>query len=102
MIAMNIMYPNDGKSFFDKQYFVDTHIPMTRKLWAPYLKSSTYDFGISGLDPKSKPDFILVVRLVFESMEDVEKAIKISKPLFEDVPKFTDIEPIDQFSEIFD
>ena len=100
MIKLSIFYPNTEGKKFDKDYYLNTHMPLTIELQSSAIKSVQVDFGISGL-PGTKPTYIAICHFIYDSFEAFEAAfMPHSKVLTEDIAKYTDIEPIIQFSEV--
>jgi uncharacterized protein (TIGR02118 family) len=99
-IKLSILYPNiDGKKF-NKEYYLNTHMPMSMKLQSPRVKSVNVDFGLSGL-PGEKPPYVVICHFVYDSFEAFEAAfMPHSEILTKDIQNYTDIEPVIQFSEM--
>ncbi len=101
MIRISVMYPNDGGKF-DLNYYARTHMALVHKLLEPYgLVRTEIDKGV-GSNPPGKPaPYVAVGHLVFNSMEEMKKGMQAHDPdLGEDLPNFTDIQPIFQISEM--
>ncbi len=100
MIKLSIFYPNlEGKKF-DKDYYINTHMPMSIKLQGDAIKNVQVDFGISGL-PGTKPTYIAMCHFLYDSIEAFESAfMPHAEILTADISNYTDIETIIQFSEV--
>ena len=95
------MYPNKPGGRFDMAYYQATHIPMAKRLMGSALKSVTVERGVNGGPPGTKPSYIVVARMEFESVDAFYKAfVPHMDTLRNDIPKYTDIEPVIQISEI--
>lgn len=100
MIRLSIFYPTTEGKKFDKDYYLNTHMPLSLRLQGDYIKSVTVDFGVSGM-PGTKPPFIAICQFEYNSVEDFEKAFNPhAETLMQDVANYTDIETVIQFSEI--
>ena len=100
MIKLSIFYPNlEGKKF-DKDYYINTHMPMSIRLQGAAIKSVQVDFGLTGL-PGTKPTYIAICHFVYDSFEAFEAAyMPHSETLMGDIANYTDIETVIQFSEV--
>lgn len=101
MIKVMAMYPYSEGKKFDINYYCNSHIPMVQKALGPALKSVTVDFGLGGGAPGSKPAFVAVAHLMFDSIESFQSSFVPHAPKFsEDVPNYTDIKAEVQISEV--
>ena len=100
MIKASVFYPGEG--MFDHGYYINSHIPLLEKLMKPYgLVHVEVDRGIAGGGPGEAAPFAVMAHMVFDSIEDFEKASGAhDADLAADVKHFTDLEPIFQVSEI--
>jgi uncharacterized protein (TIGR02118 family) len=100
MIKLSIFYPNIEGKKFDKDYYINTHMPGSIRLQVTAIKSVEVDFGISGL-PGTKPTYIAMCHFVYDSFEAFEAAFMPHlQILMEDITNHTDIETVIQFSEV--
>ena len=53
MIRLTILYPNMEGKKFDKDYYLNTHMPLTLKLQGDAVKHVSVEFGFSGGAPGS-------------------------------------------------
>ena len=59
------------------------------------------DEGLGGAQPGSKPAFVAVAHLLFDSVETFQKAFgPHAATIMGDVPNYTDIQPIVQISNV--
>jgi uncharacterized protein (TIGR02118 family) len=100
MIRLSILYPNIEGKKFDKDYYLNIHMPMSIKLQGDAVKSVQVDFGISGL-PGTSPNYTAMCSFVYDSFEAFEAAfMPHAKVLQDDIANYTDIETVIQFSEV--
>ena len=101
MIRLTILYPNTEGATFDLDYYLNTHVPLSKKLQGDAIKSFTADYGIGTGIPDQKPPYLLIANLVYESMDAfIEAFMPHMEVLQGDIPKYTNVEPVIQFSEI--
>lgn len=102
MIRVTVLYPNKPDAKFDHDYYVNKHVKMANeKLASMGLVKAEVDKGIGGLQPGSPPPYVTIAYMVFNSIEDFQKALGVhGDELMADVPNFTNIEPQMQISEI--
>jgi uncharacterized protein (TIGR02118 family) len=101
MIKVNFFYPNKPGSHFDAEYYIDIHMPMAINRLGSALKGVSAEIGISGAMPGSEPPFAAHCAFSFESVQSFTEAVMPHyAELQADIPKYTDIEPIVQISEL--
>lgn len=101
MIRVSVMYPNGAGSHFDMAYYCKTHIPMTQRLLAPALKGVTVEQGIGGGAPGSLAPYLAIGHLQFDSVEAFEAAFTPhGQELMDDIPNYTNTQPVIQISEV--
>ena len=93
MIKVTVLYPTSEGSTFDHDYFRDTHVPMACQAWG--LSGAEIDRGISG-------PYATLVHFRFESQAAVDAAFAApaTADVLADVPKYTNIQPVIQTSEV--
>jgi uncharacterized protein (TIGR02118 family) len=98
---LTILYPNTDGATFDLDYYLDVHVPMSKRYQEPALKSFTVDVGTGTGIPDEKPPFLVIANLVYESMDAfVEVFMPHMEELQNDIKNYTNVAPIIQFSEI--
>ena len=103
MVRISILYPNKPDGRFDWAYYLDTHMPLSIKLLSAGkgFKSVAIDRGLGGGAPGAPPAYVAMCHYVFDSAEDFMAAfVPHAAVLQGDMPAYTDIEPVIQFSEI--
>lgn len=101
MIRISILYPNNGK--FDIDYYLNTHMPLSiKRLSAGQgYQGVSVERGLSGAIPSSAPNYVALCHYLFDSVENFMAAfVPYAAELKGDIPNYTDIEPIIQFSEV--
>ena len=102
MICLTVLYPKTTESNFDLDYYLSIHTKLVKDRLSPLgLISVDIERGVAGAAPDSPPAYELICRLNFESVEALQNAIGIhGAELIADIPKFTDVEPVMQISQI--
>lgn len=102
MVRLTIFYPNaDGKRF-DKEYYLNTHMPLSLSLQGEAVKHVSVEFGLSGASPGSHPPCIAICHFLYDSLEAFQHAfMPHADTLRMDITNYTDIETIIQFSEVY-
>ena len=101
MIKVNIFYPNREGGRFDLDYYLTTHMPMAIEKLGPSLKGVSIEHGVSGAQPGTQPAYIVMCNYIFDSVEAFLAAFMPQAEILQgDIPNYTDIEPVIQYSEI--
>jgi uncharacterized protein (TIGR02118 family) len=101
MISVNVLYRQTDSTKFNMNYYLDTHIPLVRKLLGPALKGVLVQQGIAGAAPGAPPDFAVITVLRFESMESFQAAFAPHAPtVMADIVNFTNVEPSVQYCDV--
>ncbi len=97
------MYPNQEDAQFDFDYYRTKHMDLVQANLSSFgLIKTEVDKGISGGGEQPAP-YICVGNLYFESKEGFDKGMAdVGAILRADIPKFTNVTPIRQISEILD
>jgi uncharacterized protein (TIGR02118 family) len=100
MIAVNVLYKNTDALKFNMNYYLNTHIPLVKKLLGAALKGATVQQGVSGGAPGAKPEFFVITQLNFDSVESFQGAFgPHGAAIAGDLPNFCGEPPIIQTSE---
>lgn len=101
MIRINVLYPNSDGATFDMDYYLDTHMPMVRQRMGSALKGMSVEQGVSGGQPGSDPAYRVLATLEFDSVDAFQAAFVPHAPEIQgDIPRYTDIVPTIQISEV--
>jgi uncharacterized protein (TIGR02118 family) len=101
MIKVSVFYPDREGSKFDMNYYCKTHMPMVRQKLGAACKGAAVEQGIGGATPGSRPGFIAMGHLYFDSMEVFQTTFgPHAEAIMADIPNYTDIQPTIQFSEV--
>jgi uncharacterized protein (TIGR02118 family) len=101
MIKVSILYPSKPGSRFDVDYYVQVHMPMAVRLLGSAVKAVSVEIGVSGAMPEQPAPFAAIAGFTCESVQAFSAAfMPVADQLQGDIPKYTDIEPVIQVSEI--
>ena len=101
MIRVNVLYPNNSGASFDMDYYLSKHMPMVQQKLGAALKGMTVDQGLNGGLPGTEPAQRVIASLLFDSAEAFERAFTpVSAEIMGDIPRYTNIAPVIQVSEV--
>ncbi|MBN9385017.1 MAG: EthD family reductase [Chitinophagaceae bacterium] len=102
MIKVAILYPNGEGKTFDMDYYTKKHMPMMADFFGSSLKFMSIDKGIAnGIMPDKPVPFLAIGYFYFNKLSDYENAVKANiEKIKLDIPKYTNIQPIAQISEV--
>jgi len=103
VIKVTIMYPNQSGKKFDYDYYLGKHIPWTAEVISSHaeFRSISVERGVSGAAPGSEPAYVAACHMTFATKEGfLESFMPHFAELQADIPNYTDIEPVTQFSDI--
>lgn len=101
MIKVSVFYPNNNGSKFDMDYYCKSHMPMVQQKLGAACKRVAVEHGLSGAAPGSRPAFVAMGHLYFDTAEAFETAFgPHAQEIMADIPNYTDIQPTIQVSEV--
>jgi uncharacterized protein (TIGR02118 family) len=101
MIKVSVFYPYTAGRKFDITYYVETHMPMVRRLVGSACKGMFVEYGLTGAAPDIPPVHVAIGSMLFESAEAFERAFGPHQAeIMGDVPNYTDIRPALQIAEV--
>ena len=101
MIKVSVFYPNNEGSKFDIDYYCNRHIPMVREKLGAACKNAAVEQGIAGPTPGSRPAFIAMGHIYFDSVQAFQTAFgPHAEAIMADIPNYTDIQPTLQISDV--
>ena len=101
MIKVSVLYPNNEGSKFDMDYYCDSHIPMVQQKLGTAVKEVAVEQGLGGAEPGSRPTYVTMGHLYFESVDAFRAAFgPHAEAIMGDIPNYTDIQPTMQISEV--
>jgi uncharacterized protein (TIGR02118 family) len=103
MVKISIFYPNTPGARFDMDYYLTKHMPVSIEILSAGkgYRGVSVERGLGGAAPGSAPDFIAMCQYVFDSAEEFIAVFNQHAELLQgDIPNYTDITPIIQFSAV--
>jgi uncharacterized protein (TIGR02118 family) len=101
VIKVSVLYPYRPDARFDMDYYCDSHMPLVQSKLKPALRGMAVDKGLGGGDPGSKPAYVAIGHLLFDSVAEFQEAFASNADaILSDIPNYTDIEPQLQISEV--
>ena len=101
MIRVSVIYPNNTGGTFDMDYYLAKHMTMLRDRLGSALKTMTVDYGLAGGQPGTDAANRVITTLGFDSMEAFQSAfLPHAAEIQGDLPRFTNIVPTVQISEV--
>ena len=82
-------------------YYCKSHIPMVQQKLGAACKGVAVEHGLTGAAPGSRPAFVAMGHLYFDTAEAFETAFgPHAREIMADIPNHTDIQPTIQVSEV--
>src|SRR5882672_45522 len=103
MTKISVLYPNLKGVRFDVRYYLDKHLPRSLELLSshPGFKGVSIDRGATGAESGTDAPYIIMWHFLFDSREDFLAAfMPHAATLQGDLPNYTDIQPLIQFSDV--
>jgi uncharacterized protein (TIGR02118 family) len=101
MVRLTILYPNSEGKKFNKEYYINTHIPLSLKLQGTAVKHVSVEFGFSAGLPGSPPPYTAICNFLYDSLEAFQNAfMPHADILTKDILNYTDTKALIQFSEV--
>jgi uncharacterized protein (TIGR02118 family) len=101
MVKVSVLYPNRADTKFDMTYYLNQHIPTVRQLLGSALKGVSVEQGISGEEPGSPAPYVTTCHLLFDSVQAFQTSFSPhAQEIMEDIPKYTNSEPLIQIGEV--
>ena len=100
MIVVSVMYPANSSGKFDRDYYLQKHMPLVRERWSGMGMQKVQILQGAGTPDGADPPYRVITLLSFGSMQEFQEAAGAhAGELFADIPNFTDTQPIIQISE---
>ena len=101
MIKVSVFYANGEGKHFDIAYYCQKHMKLVQQLCGAPLKGMAVEHGVSGMVAGSAAPFLAMGHLYFESAEAFQAAFGPHlNEIMNDVPKYTNVQPMVQISEV--
>lgn len=101
MIKVSVMYANRTGARFDHDYYRDRHMPLVKSRMGEKCRYYTVDKGLAGDAPGTAPTYIAMCHIFCDSVEAFQAGFgPHAKEILADIPKYTDLAPVIQISEV--
>lgn len=102
MIKVSVLYKNAENARFDFDYFLNHHVALLKSIVGDKAAGMAVDQGIAGGPAPGTPaPFIAMAHLFFDSTENFQAAMaQGAEAIMNDIPNYTNCEPIIQISEV--
>lgn len=101
MVKVSIFYPNNPSAHFDVDYYLNTHMPLALGLLGAAVKAVSVEIGLLGGTPEQQPPFAAICGFTCETVQAFTDAFLPNADVLQsDIPKYTNIAPVIQVSEI--
>ncbi len=98
---ISILYANGEGKQFDMDYYSKKHMPMVAGLFGDKLKDYGIEKGLSGRTPDDEVTYLAIGYFYFERLSDYKEAFgPNAEKIREDIPNYTNIQPIVQISQV--
>lgn len=96
MMIVSVLYPVDSENSFNMDYYLNSHIPLVKRLLEPM---GLRDTRILRSGPEST--YPVIAELSFDDLDSLNDALSAHGAETQaDIINFTDVLPIIQFSEL--
>jgi uncharacterized protein (TIGR02118 family) len=103
MFCVSVLYPANSTSTFNLDYYLDSHIPLAKRLLSPHgLQRVEVARSLGAFSPGNSAPFHTIGQLYFATLEGLERGLALAAPeLIGDIPRYySGGEPIIQVTEI--
>jgi uncharacterized protein (TIGR02118 family) len=103
MVTVSIFYPHTPGGTFDMNYYLRTHMPMSlaRLRSHPGFIALSVERGVVAPGSEMPPPYVAMCRYTFRTADDFVAAFSPhALELQSDIPKYTNITPVVQFSAV--
>jgi uncharacterized protein (TIGR02118 family) len=101
MIKVSVMYPNKPGCRFDHEYYRDRHMPLVKSRMGEKCRYYTVDKGLGGDAPGKPATYIAMCHIFCDSVEAFQAGFgPHAQEILADIPKYTDLTPVIQISEV--
>lgn len=89
MTRIVILYPNANQNWFNKDYYLNKHVPLVRKCFEPFgMEKFELDLGIAGMNGPAP--YFAIGYLYFGSIDKFQQGMTAEgAKLMADIPNYT-------------
>jgi uncharacterized protein (TIGR02118 family) len=101
MLRITVLYPSEGGTRFDHDYYATQHVALVRDVYGDRLLDIEVTRGVEDADG-NPPAYVATAHLLFADFDDEYMSRRaVGRPrIAADAPNFTDIRPITYVGEI--
>ncbi len=101
MIRVSVVYPDGEGKTFDMDYYLTKHVPLVAELLSEALRGLAIEKGLRGIAPDAPATYVVMGHLYFDTVQAFDNSLSPhAEKIMGDFPKFTNIEPVIQISEV--
>ena len=101
MFKLTIMYAVGAEQFFDFDYYLIHHIPMSIRLQGKAIRTVQVEQGYESDLPEITCKYRTICHFTYDSEQAfLDAFLPVAETLQSDIPRFTDSDPIIQFSNL--
>lgn len=101
MIKVSVMYPYKAGARFDHDYYRDRHMPLVKSRMGAKCLYYTVDKGVAGGSPDAPPTYVGMCHIFCDSVAAFQEGFgPHAEEILGDIPKYTDLAPVLQISEV--
>lgn len=101
MIKVSVMYPYKAGARFDHNYYRDRHMPLVKSRMGDKCLYYTVDKGVAGGSPDAPPIYVGMCHIFCDSVAAFQEGFgPHAEEILGDIPKYTDLSPVLQISEV--
>ncbi len=101
LVKVTILYPYSEGKTFDMDYYEKSHMPFVAGLLGSNLVKYTIERGIAGGGPNTPAPFMAIGCFYVKSLSEYQAAITPNiEAIRADFPKYTNVAPVIQISEV--
>ncbi|MEO9517853.1 MAG: EthD family reductase [Paracoccaceae bacterium] len=92
-VSVQVLYPTDGDTTFDHEYYAKTHMALVDKHMGAHIAQATITKGVAGGADSPAP-YHAVATMVFADAASRDAALGVAGPVLSDIPNFTNATPV--------
>ena len=98
-ISLQVLYPITETTNFDYDYYFSKHMKLVKDTFGDHLDDTFVIKGIAG-GPDKTPAYYAIATMIFKNQSAMDLALSGASPVLEDIPNFTNKEPVMLIGEV--
>ena len=99
--SLQVLYPISDSTDFDYEYYFNTHLQIVGDTMGEHIKSTLVTKGIAG-GPDAPAGYYAIATMVFENKVAMDAAMSNAETALNDIPNFTNTQPVILIGEVVD